>query len=363
MRIVFSAGGTGGHLYPALALAQYIALQNKDAGILFIGSNYRIEATKVAESGFAFAGLDIHTPSGSLLKKLNGYKDVLINIGTCKKILKAFKPDVIIGFGGYTSYSVLKAGAALNIPYYLHEQNSIIGKANRQLLKNAKGLIMAYPLTLKTTVPCYAYGNPVSYQVRKSVAANLNDYGLSNELKTVLIVMGSQGSMVIDDVIYALLTTLKPKNYQVIYITGPNYYQRYQKLSLAAKIRVLEYEDELPALLKACSLIVSRAGASAITEIISANKPSILIPSEHVANDHQNKNAALLLKQSCTKVIKEAELNEKMLTKNIETLINNVKLLEKMALNTKKLNFDDSAMLIYQLLKKEEVGANDEANL
>lgn len=353
MRIVFSAGGTGGHLYPALALAEYIKSQDKQAQILFIGSIYRIEATKVKEYGFDFYGLNIHTPSGSLIKKINGYKDVFFNINTCKKILNKFKPDVVIGFGGYASYAVLKASSALNIPYYLHEQNSIIGKANHQLLNKAQALICAYPLDLNTKTPIYNYGNPVSYHVRKSNFANLNDYGLSNELPTILVVMGSQGSMLMDEVIHKMITNLKPSNYQLIYISGHNYYEQYQNLKFDDKVRVIAYEDNLPSLIKSCSLIISRAGASAITEIISANKPSILIPSEHVANDHQNKNAQLLLKNECVEVIKEAELDEKMLESRIDYLINNSQILDKMALNTKKLNFDDSALLIYQLLKKE----------
>ncbi|MDR3214953.1 MAG: UDP-N-acetylglucosamine--N-acetylmuramyl-(pentapeptide) pyrophosphoryl-undecaprenol N-acetylglucosamine transferase [Bacilli bacterium] len=358
MNIIFSAGGTGGHLYPALALASYIKSQDSSSQILFIGSNYRIEATKVSEYGFMFKGLNIKTPSGSLLKKVIGYKDVLLKIKECQKIIKEFKPDVVIGFGGYTSYSVLKASERLKIPYYLHEQNSIIGKANLTLLNKAQGLICAYPLELKTNTPLHLLGNPTSYQIKKSSIANLNDYGLSNDLPTLLIMMGSQGSMIVDEFIYDMIVHYDD-NYQLIYVCGNNYYDRYHKLKLNDKVKVIAYENNMPSLIKACTLIVSRAGASALSEIISANKPALLIPSIHVTNNHQYHNASLLVKNECALIINEAELSRNLLSTKINELLNDHDLLVKMIENTKKFNYDDSAMLIYQLLKNE-IGDNIE---
>lgn len=352
MRIIFSAGGTGGHLYPALALADYMS-KHADIEILFVGSKYRIEATKVEENGYNFIGLDIKTPCGNIFNKIKGYFDVFSNVSKCKKIINDFKPDIVIGFGGYTSYSILKAAQDKKIPTVLHEQNSIVGKSNKMLAGRVTAFVSAYDVMDQLdSENVYTLGNPTSYHVMQSVNANLNDYNLSNNKKTVLVVMGSQGSQIIDNIMWDILHEINDIDYQLIYISGSEYYERYENLEFADNIKVIGYENELTGLIKACDLVVSRAGASALTEIISANKPSILIPSIHVTNNHQFHNAKLLVSAKCALLCEENENTKANLVSMIEELIHDDERLDKMEQQTKIFNYNDSAMNIYNLIKK-----------
>ena len=352
MKIIFSAGGTGGHLYPALALADYIC-KHSDSSVLFVGSSHRIEATKVPEYGYDFIGLDLKTPSGSIVNKVKGYVDVFRNIKKCEKIIDDFKPDIVIGFGGYTSHSTLKAALNKNVPTILHEQNSIIGKSNHVLAGKVNALISSYDLQDQVSKEnVYNLGNPTSYHVMQSESANLNDYGLSNDKPTILVVMGSQGSQTIDNIMFDILKEIVDIEYQIIYISGIDYFERYQDLEFASNIKVIDYENKLTSLIKACDLIISRAGASALTEIISANKPSILIPSIHVTNNHQYHNAMSLVEAKCAVLCEEnAELKENLI-KEMNNLINDDNKLMEMEKRTKVFNYNDSAMNIYALIKK-----------
>lgn len=352
MRIIFSAGGTGGHLYPALALANYLQ-EYESAQILFVGSSYRIEATKVEEYGYDFHGLDIKTPSGNIIKKTRGYLDVFTNIKKCEKIIKKFQPDIVIGFGGYTSFSMIKAAYNLGVPTILHEQNSVLGKSNKLLAKRVNALISAYDLSEQYQEDnLYCLGNPTSYQVQLLPKANLNDYELDDDKKTVLIFMGSQGSMIIDKVISKMLDKITNDEFQVIYLSGEAYYQNYDNKNYPDNIKVLAYDNQLVSLIKKADLIISRAGASALTEIISANKPSILIPSIHVTNNHQVKNAQHLEDAGASIIIAEEDLNEDVLLENITSILQDDVKLTEMSTNTKKFNYDDSAKNISNLIKE-----------
>lgn len=352
MRIIFSAGGTGGHLYPALALADYIC-KHSDSSVLFVGSSHRIEATKVPEHGYDFIGLDLKTPSGNVVNKVKGYVDVFRNIKKCEKIIDEFKPDIVIGFGGYTSYSTLRAALNKKIPTVLHEQNSIIGKSNHVLASKVDALISSYDLQdLVSKENVYNLGNPTSYHVMQSEIANLNDYGLSNDVSTILVVMGSQGSQTIDNIMFDILNDLHDIDYQLIYISGVDYFERYMDMEFDKNIKVLDYENKLTSLIKACDLIVSRAGASALTEIISANKPSILIPSIHVTNNHQYHNAMSLVCAKCAILCEENNDLKDNLLKDMNELIKDEEKLLDMEKRTKVFNYNDSAMNIHALIKK-----------
>ncbi|MEG0686075.1 MAG: UDP-N-acetylglucosamine--N-acetylmuramyl-(pentapeptide) pyrophosphoryl-undecaprenol N-acetylglucosamine transferase [Erysipelotrichales bacterium] len=352
MRILFSAGGTGGHLYPALALADYIN-DVDSCEVLFVGSKYRIEATKVEQHGYDFIGLDIKTPSGNILRKTKGYVDVFTNIKKCEKIIDDFKPDIVIGFGGYTSYSIMKAAINKNIPTLLHEQNSKMGKSNHVLAKKVDAIISAYDITDQLSgVKVYQLGNPSSYQVQKVNKANLEDYGLSNEKKTVLVVMGSQGSQTVDEVMYSILKSLENIDFQLIYVSGENYYDRYKEEKFNSNIKVIGYENKLVSLIKSCDLIVSRSGASALSEIASSYKPAILVPSIHVTNNHQVLNSVALEKAEAIKVCHEDENLERELKTTILELIDNEKELETMSNNIKAFAYNDSAKDIYALINK-----------
>lgn len=349
MRIIFAAGGTGGHLYPALALADYISIGSAD--ILFVGSDHRMEAQKVPEYGYDFKGLDIKTPSGSIFNKIKGYFDVFNNVKICEEIIKEFKPDIVIGFGGYTAYPLLKAALNLNIPTILHEQNSVLGRSNKLLARKVDAVVSAYDISDQVKNNLHVLGNPTSYHVKQKAAINLNDYGLSNSNKTALVVMGSQGSQIIDNIMYDILMENKELDFQLIYVCGEAYYDRYASLSLPNNIRVLPYHNNLVGLIKSSDLVVSRAGASALTEIISANKPAILIPSIHVTNNHQVMNAQQIASSGAAIIINEDEDTKTNLLNTMNELINDDHRLVEMAQMSTKFNFDDSAMMINSLIK------------
>lgn len=354
MRIIFSAGGTGGHLYPALALADYIETVDPKTEILFVGSKHRIEATKVPEYNYEFVGLDIKTPSGSVMRKIKGYYDVFSNIKKCEKMIKDFNPDIVIGFGGYTSYSIMRAAINNNIPTVLHEQNSIIGKSNQVLGRKVDALVTAYD-DIKNQVEnehIYNLGNPTSYHVMQSHAANLEDYGLDPNLKTVLVVMGSQGSQTIDNVMNQLLSEIGEIDYQIIYISGSSYYEKHLDYDYGPNIKIIGYENKLTSLIQASDLIVSRSGASALTEIITANKPSILIPSIHVTNNHQYYNSLSLVESGASVLCEENDQLLLNLSVTMDSLIHDSMKLEEMVENTKKYNYQDSAKNIYQIMKQ-----------
>jgi len=284
-----------------------------------------------------------------------GYSQMFLKVKDCQKIIKSFKPDVIIGFGGYTSYSMLKAGLNLKIPTLLHEQNSVVGKSNLVLAKKVDYLISAYDNIEKqtNTSNVLQLGNPTSYKVSLKEKANLEDYGLSNDKKTILIVMGSQGSQTVDNVMQSYLINKNNPNYQYIYICGEAYYENYKDLSFPDNVKILAYENNLASLIKACDIVVSRAGASALTEIMSANTVSILVPSKYVTNNHQYENARAIIAKNAALVVDEDDQLEANLSKQIDLLLSDEDKFNEIKKNTKEFSFEDSAKKIYELLKKE----------
>ncbi|MGL4382366.1 MAG: UDP-N-acetylglucosamine--N-acetylmuramyl-(pentapeptide) pyrophosphoryl-undecaprenol N-acetylglucosamine transferase [Bacilli bacterium] len=350
MRVIFSAGGTGGHLYPALYLAKYMQSQNPDLQVLFVGSKYRLEASEVIKYGFDFIGLDVKTPSGHIFNKVKGYLDVFLNIKTCKKIINEFKPDIVIGFGGYTSYSIMEAANQLKIPIVIHEQNSYLGKSNQVLAKKAKAIITCFDLSSQITHNVYQLGNPVVYKTALSQLVDLKSLGLNPNYQTVLIVMGSQGSQTIDLVIRSLLKKLALHQTNLIYVCGHDYYQGNDQSLLQDNILILPYSDNLGGLIKSSTLIISRAGASSLAEISFAKKPALLIPSIYVTNNHQYHNAKLYEQAGSAIIINEDQDLEQHLLNNITTLINDEPRLHEMAQASSKVNYPKALEKIYELI-------------
>lgn len=355
MRVIFSAGGTGGHLYPALALADYIMQQDSKNAVLFVGSLYRLEATKVKEYGYDFIGLDIKTPTGNIFNKVVGYAQVFLKVSQCKKIIKDFKPDVVIGFGGYTSYSMMKAAIDLKIPTMLHEQNSVAGKSNLMLASKVDYFITAYPNIEKQTKTnnVVQLGNPTAFHVSNMPVAHLKDYDLDANKKTVLIVMGSQGSMTVDKAMQSFLKSANDVDYQIIYVSGTEYYENHQAIDYGSNIKVLPYVDGLASLIKACDLIVSRAGASALTEILTAQKPSILVPSKYVTHNHQYINAQTIVEGNAAVLVEEDENLASNLKQEIDRVLHDQQLYNELKQNTIKFSQANSAKDIYELMLKE----------
>lgn len=336
MKIVMVAGGTGGHIYPAISLAK--ELQKRGHEIYFIGANDRMEKTAVPDAGFKFIGLDIKSTSGGFKQKLCSLKSMVSAYHKCLKLLKG-NADLVIGFGNYISVPVLKAAKRLHIKTMLHEQNSFAGKANLALEKDAELVVASYEESLKQfkTKKIEVLGNPQS-----SIAAKaqrnpqvIKDLGLDPEKKTVVIFMGSLGSKTVSKIVAEYIQNLNNQAYQVIYATGRNYYEAYKDIK-KNDVVIKERIDGLNVMRNA-DLVVSRAGATTLAEITALGIASILVPSPYVANNHQYFNAMALVNKHAALLLEEKDLNAESLKTSIENVIFDDEKLKDLAANAKAL--------------------------
>lgn len=351
MKVIIATGGTGGHIYPALALAKEIK-KDKNNEVLFIGSKSRMEARVIPDEGYDFIGLKMRGVFGNPFQKFIALITVYFSHFKCRKIIKDFKADAIVGFGSYVSFPVVFAGKKLKVPIVLHEQNALAGKANLFLAKYANSIVVSYQASLKEfpQEKVLFYGNPRAsvVDITNNNRNDLIELGLRSDLKTVLIVMGSLGSDSVNQVVAETLPLFKDKDYQVIFVTGSSYYQKYQYLQ-SNNVKVLSYLDLLSYLNK-IDLIVMRGGATTAAEVMAAGLPSVIIPSPYVANNHQVVNASELVKTQAAFMILESELNSEKLYEMINTIILDRDLLATMSMNAKILSKPDAAILMYQLL-------------
>ena len=269
MRVIVGAGGTGGHLYPALALVEYIKEKEPDSEFLFVGTKDRLESTVVPKQGYNYVGLNVQGLVGNPIKKGIAMAIFVKSIFTAKKIVKKFNPDIVIGFGGYPSASVVEAASRLGYKTMIHEQNSIIGLTNKILIKHVDKIVCCYDLAYEhfPKEKTYKLGNP-----RASVIASIkpkdifHKYDLDKNKPLVTIVMGSLGSKSVNEKMLESLRSFEKKDYQVLYVTGKNNFEEMStKLGkLKQNLKLVPYIDDMPSVLKNTSLVVSRAGASTI---------------------------------------------------------------------------------------------------
>ena len=355
MRVIISAGGTGGHIYPALAILNKIKEKEPDSEFLYIGTHNRMEKDIVPDAGIPFKSIKCY---GFNRKKLyKNFKTVyylLKNKRVCKKIIKDFNPDVVIGVGGYVTVPVLTEAHKLGYKTVIHEQNSVPGKANK-MLSNIANLIC---VSLKNSLNYFPddktvfTGNPVSENVFKLKEITKEELGIKKNRKLVLFVMGSLGAGTVNEQIVESFAKLSEQDYDVLFITGKGDYDNIIKNDIPANVHVLPYLNGLAGLFKNVDLIVTRAGASTISEIIATKTPSLLIPSPYVPDDHQTKNAMDLVNSHAAYILKENNLNPDSLIENINKIINDDKIIEEMKTNLAKLDIKDSATKIYENIKK-----------
>ncbi len=354
MKIVIATGGTGGHIYPALALARYIKEQNPQSEIVFMGSKIRLEASVVGQSEFPFFGYDIHTTQGHVFKKAKSLQSMVSVYFEVKKRLEQLKPDIVIGFGGYVTVPIVKAAQALKIKTVLHEQNSVGGSANKYLSSKASLIVTSYERTKFDFIKAkhvLCLGNPQATAVAHHTGKS--DLALKPDMKHVLIVMGSLGSSTINQHIIEALPLLDKKTYQTIFVTGKKDFEAIQKKHHdLEQVMLVPYIDDMAASFDEIDLIVSRAGATTIAEILAKGLPSILIPSPYVAANHQEINAKEIVDASGAKMIIEKDLSADKLIQMIDLVVANDSLLEKMSVAAKQLARIDAAPLIYHELEK-----------
>ena len=354
MRYIISAGGTGGHIYPALSIINKIKEEDKNAKILYIGTTDRMEKDIVPNLGIDYLGIKMNGLTKDVKKIFGFLTNTLAGLKKCKKIMKKFKPDVVIGVGGYVTVPVVLAAHSQKVKIILHEQNSIPGKANKLLSKYASTICISMESSRKYFKHnnIVLTGNPRGEEILKFKKGNKKDYDLSISKKLVLITMGSLGAETINKKIIELLDDFGNKNYEVLLVTGKDNYEEVAKNKLPKNVKVVPYIEKMGEVLKFTDLIITRAGATIISEITALNIPSILIPSPYVANNHQVINAKDLENNKAAFIVEETSFNKKDLLEKIDKILGDSKLYGQMSLASKKLGITDSATRIYEEIRK-----------
>ena len=354
MRYIISAGGTGGHIYPALSIIDKIKEEDKKAKILYIGTTDRMEKDIVPNMQIDYVGIKMNGVSKNPKKLFDFFKNTISGINKCKKIMKKFKPDYVIGVGGYITVPVVLAAHSLKVKIILHEQNSIPGKANLMLSKYASLVCTSMESSMKyfKNSNTVLTGNPRGEDILKFKKGDKKDYDLSIGKKLVLITMGSLGASTINDEIIALLDKFKDKNYEVLLVTGNDNYDKYTKVKLPNNVKLVPYIERMGEVLKFTDVIITRAGATIISEITALGIPSILIPSPYVANNHQVINANDLSNNGAALVMLENEFDGNNLINMIDEILLDKDMYKKMSDASKKIGITDSSTRIYEEIKK-----------
>ncbi|GAB3711017.1 undecaprenyldiphospho-muramoylpentapeptide beta-N-acetylglucosaminyltransferase [Flavobacterium koreense] len=342
LKFILSGGGTGGHIYPAIAIANELKSRFPDAEFLFVGAQDKMEMQKVPQSGYAIEGLWIAGLQRKLTLQNAMFPLKLVNsLWKSRKIIKKFKPDVVIGTGGFASGPLLQVANSLNIPTVIQEQNSYPGITNKLLSKKANAICVAYE-NLERFFPkdkIVFTGNPVRQDIldidsKRSEA--LSYFNLDESKKTLLIIGGSLGARRINQLIAKELDFLRNNNLQIFWQCGNLYMADYKHFSEIENVQVVSFIDRMDLIYAAADFVISRAGASSVSELCLVGKPTIFIPSPNVAEDHQTKNAKAIVDKNGALLIKENELDEKF-ESVFNKLIHDENLQKSLSENMKKL--------------------------
>jgi len=340
-RIIISGGGTGGHIYPAIAIAQEIKNRHENADILFVGAKDKMEMQKVPQAGFKIIGLWISGLQRRLtLSNLLFPVKLLFSMVKARQIIKTHKPDIVIGTGGFASAPLLKVANMLNYPTLIQEQNSYAGITNKWVSKKASAICVAYD-NMQRYFPkdkIVWTGNPVRQDLLKNDLKKeeaLDRFGLKSNRETILVIGGSLGASKINATVDSHLDFIKSKQCNLIWQCGRFYYEDYKHLE-EDNIKVLKYIEDMKAAYASADIIISRAGAGAVSELSLIGKPVIFIPSPNVAEDHQNKNAKSISSHDAAICIEEKDIDEKF-KHTLSNLIQDQDLRKKLSVNIKKL--------------------------
>lgn len=342
LKFIISGGGTGGHIYPAIAIANELKLRFPDAEFLFVGAKDKMEMQKVPQAGYKIEGLWI----AGLQRKLTFQNamfplKLMSSLFKSRSIIKKFKPDVVIGTGGFASGPLLQMANSFNIPTLLQEQNSYPGITNKLLSKKANTICVAYE-NLERFFPkdkIVFTGNPVRQDlldISSKRSEAIEYFKLKAEKKTLLILGGSLGARRINQLIESKIFDIVAKDIQVIWQCGKFYIDEYKHYSDNKNVQVTAFIDRMDLVYAAADFVISRAGASSVSELCLVGKPTIFIPSPNVAEDHQTKNAKAIVEKNGALMIKENELDEKF-DEVFQNLIYNEKLQNDLSKNSKEL--------------------------
>ena len=368
MKVIIAAAGTAGHINPGLAIANKIKKEEKDSDILFIGTTRGLENDLVPRAGYKLKTIDAYGLSKKIsidnIKKM--YKTIK-GYGEAKSIIKEFKPDIVIGTGGYICGATILAAHKLKIPTLLHESNAFPGKAVKMLAKSTDTILVSF----KDAIPRIKKANNIVYtgtpiKIKKqnySIDERLkiiNDMGL-NALKPIVLVFGgSQGAKKINDTIIEIIKNKLNKNYQIMWGTGPKQYDEIKRelmhnnisINNIKDMKIVPYIYNMEEIMNVADVIVARSGAMTITEIATLGKPSILIPLPNVSHNHQLYNAQVLEKVNAAKIILNDDLTGKNLNETIEKIISDKNNISQMGKNAQKVATNNVEDKIYAEIKK-----------
>jgi UDP-N-acetylglucosamine--N-acetylmuramyl-(pentapeptide) pyrophosphoryl-undecaprenol N-acetylglucosamine transferase len=359
-RVIISGGGTGGHIFPAIAIADEIKKRNPQVDILFIGAKGKMEMEKVPAAGYKIEGLDIRGFQRKLtLSNLVLPFKIISSLWKARTIIRKFKPQVAIGVGGYASGPTLQMASMLGIPTLLQEQNSYPGKTNRILAKKAHAICVAYE-NLESVFDknkIHFTGNPVRLSAipkDKETFSARQRMNLDTEKPTVLIIGGSLGARTLNQSVMEKLDLIRESEAQFIWQCGPFYHEKITaelKENKPNNLHVSAFIQNMADAYQAADLIISRAGALSVSELCLVGKPSILVPSPNVAEDHQTKNAMALVKNEAALLIKDHESVTMLIPTAIELLRNQVKR-EALSANILKMGKDTATQDIVDVIEK-----------
>ncbi len=358
MKIAITAGGTGGHIFPALAIINKIKSHDKNSKFLYFGTTDRMEKDIIPEKGIPYIGIQMKGLNRkNILKNITVLKIYLAAIKKAEVELKKFKPDIVIGVGGYITAPVLVAANHLGIKTIIHEQNSIPGVSNKLLSHFVNKICVSFKeseayFPKKKTI--YT-GNPRSEEILSMEKGKREDFGFNHKSKFIILVMGSLGSLTMTKKMKELIPSFKDKDYQVLVVTGKNYYDDYKDVKTPTNVKIVPFYDAK--YMKDADLIITRSGASTIAEVTALLLPSIMIPSPYVTHNHQYKNAKALEDKKACKILEEKDFCKENLLSLIDDCFKK-EVYNEMRKNLKEFSCPNSAEAIYKeimgLVRNEE---------
>ncbi|KUJ62091.1 UDP-N-acetylglucosamine--N-acetylmuramyl-(pentapeptide) pyrophosphoryl-undecaprenol N-acetylglucosamine transferase [Flavobacteriaceae bacterium CRH] len=355
-KFILSGGGTGGHIYPAIAIANELKLQFPDAEFLFVGAKDKMEMQKVPQAGYEIKGLWIAGLQRKLtLQNMMFPLKLATSLLESRRIIRQFKPNVVIGTGGFASGPLLQAAGGAGIPTVIQEQNSFPGITNKLLSKRANAICVAYE-NLERFFPkekIVLTGNPVRQDlidIDSKRDEAIAFYGLDPNKKTLLVLGGSLGARRVNQLIEKELQNMLSQDVQVIWQCGKLYFEDYKKYN-QQNVRVVDFIERMDFVYAAADVIISRAGASSVSELCIVGKPVIFIPSPNVAEDHQTKNAQAIVDAKGAILLKESELDAEF-SLVFEALLKDHGKQSQLSENIKKIARPDATKVIVEEIKK-----------
>lgn len=360
MKVIISGGGTGGHIFPAISIANALKLRHPDVEILFVGAEDRMEMSRVPEAGYDIVGLPVAGfDRENFFKNIPVLKKLYKSLMKAKEIIKDFQPDIVIGVGGYASGPLLKVASRRGIPSLIQEQNSYAGVTNKLLGKNADKICVAYE-GMEAFFPkekIVLTGNPIRQDLMSDVSKDeaCQYFNLDPAKKTILVLGGSLGAVTLNRSILSNLPLIEKSDIQVLWQCGSRYHAElvvyFSEKEVAKDIHLLDFIDRMDLAYKAADLVISRAGAGSISELSALGKAVVLVPSPNVAEDHQTKNAMALVEKDAAVMVKDEDAIPTLLQTSLD-IVNDDAKLALLSDNIKKMELPESANRIVDEIEK-----------